>query len=193
MDKPWPPWQGRAMQTGTKRTCEGCSLCCKVLRVDWLSKPANQWCVHSVPQGCGIHGSHPDLCRAFFCLWIDDNSFGPEWKPEQSRFVMSRTASGKGLLLNVDIETPDAWKAEPYYSTLKRLAQGAHTGKYIAVCVGERVWTVFPEQDLEVCDLGPGAQIMVGYRDQPGGRQPFAMVKVADGTIHEFYGGVYRN
>jgi hypothetical protein len=181
------------VQTGIQRTCEGCSLCCKVLRIDWLDKPANRWCVHSVPGGCGIHGSHPDLCRAFFCLWIDDLTFGPEWKPARSGFVMSRSASGKGLLLNVDADTPDAWKAEPYYSTLKQLSAGARQGSYVAVCVGERVWAVFPEQDLEVCDLGPGSQIMVGYRDHPGARQPFAMVKVSDGTIHEFYGDTWRN
>lgn len=181
------------MQTAPARTCEGCSLCCNVMRVDWLDKPANKWCVHSVPGGCGIHGSHPQLCRDFFCLWIDDASFGPEWKPERSRFVMTKSASGKGLFLNVDIATPDAWKAEPYYSTLKRIAQSTRQGNYIAVAVGERVWTIFPEEDLEVCDLGPGAQIMVGYRDHPGARQPFAMVKVADGTIHTFNGQVYRN
>jgi len=80
-----------------------------------------------------------------------------------------------------------------YYSTLKRIAQGARAGNYVAVSIGERCLVVFPEEDLDVCDLGPGAQIMVGYRDQPGARQPFAMVKVADGTIHTFNGGVYRN
>ena len=181
------------MQTAATRTCEGCSLCCKVMRVDWLDKPANKWCVHSVPGGCGIHGSHPQLCRDFFCLWIDDKSFGSEWQPERSRFVMTKSASGKGLFLNVDVDAPDAWKAEPYYSTLKRIAQGARAGNYVAVSIGERCLVVFPEEDLDVCDLGPGAQIMVGYRDQPGARQPFAMVKVADGTIHTFNGGVYRN
>ncbi|MDP3740603.1 MAG: hypothetical protein Q8R02_24665 [Hyphomonadaceae bacterium] len=181
------------MQTGLRRTCEGCTLCCKVLRIDELAKPANQMCIHATAGGCAIHGSHPETCRVFFCLWIDDRSFGPEWKPDRSHFVMSRSASGKGLFLNVDIDTPDAWKAEPYYSALKRLASGARVGNYIAVSVGARCFAVFPEEDLEVCDLGPGCEIMVGYRDQPGARQPFAMVKVADGAIHTYNGQVYRN
>ena len=173
------------------RGCDGCTLCCKVLRIDELAKPANVWCVHRASGGCAIHGSHPQTCRDFFCLWIEDASFGPEWKPDRSHFVMSRSASGKGLFLNVDADAPDAWKAEPYYSALKRLAVGAVTGKYIAVSVGERVFIVFPEQDLEVCDLGPGCEIMVGYRDHPNARQPFAMVKVATGAIHEVLGQIH--
>jgi hypothetical protein len=131
---------------------------------------ANTWCVHSVAGGCGIHGSHPDGCRAFFCLWIEDASFGPEWKPDRAHFVMTRSASGKGLFLNVDADRPDAWKAEPYYSTLKRLAEGARAGNYIAVSVRERVFIVFPEQELDICDLGPGCEIRVGYRTGPNAR-----------------------
>lgn len=182
------------MQTTFKRrACDGCRMCCKVLRIDEFEKPANLWCQHCTLTGCGIHGSHPRTCRDFFCLWIDDMSFGPDWKPDRCGFVMSRSASGKGLFINVDIETPNAWKAEPYYSALRRLASGARLGRYVTVSVGERCLVVFPEEEVDVCDLGPGCEIMVGYRDAPGARQPFAMVKIADGTIREFRGQVWRN
>lgn len=179
------------MSLAPTRTCDGCSLCCKVLRIDWLEKPANKRCVHSVPGGCGIHGSHPAGCRDFFCLWIDNAAFGPEWKPDKARFVMTKSPSGRGLLLNVDIDAPDAWKAEPYYSQLKYYAQATQQGNYIVVCVGDRFWAIFPEENLAICELGAGSQISVGYKDSPGGRQPFATVQAGDGSVQSFHGGVY--
>lgn len=174
------------------RGCDGCGLCCKVLRVDWLDKPAHRWCKHSVPAGCGIHGSHPDLCRAFYCVWIDDTSLGHEWRPDRTGFVLSRSASGKGLLVNVDIDKPEAWKQEPFYSSFKRWSAHSPNGEYVAVSVGERNYVVYPEEDVEICFLGPTASIQVGYLRQGNARQPHVMVKIGDGPIQQFHGKIYH-
>jgi hypothetical protein len=45
-------------------------MCCKLPAIPELNKPANQWCVHAVRgKGCGIYGSHPDVCKAWQCGW----------------------------------------------------------------------------------------------------------------------------
>jgi hypothetical protein len=45
------------------RSCGSCSLCCKVMPVQELSKPAGQWCVHAVPgsryDGFSAHRTPP--------------------------------------------------------------------------------------------------------------------------------------
>jgi hypothetical protein len=58
--------------TGT-RTCEGCSLCCKLVAVPDLDKPAGKWCQHCSPKdnlSCTIYESRPGNCQDFQCLWL---------------------------------------------------------------------------------------------------------------------------
>src|SRR6267142_2123611 len=77
------------------RACGSCMMCCKVPHIEEFAKPAGVWCKHAVPgKGCGIYESRPGSCRAFYCMWMQDASFGPEWKPEKSKFVtrMERSA-----------------------------------------------------------------------------------------------------
>src|SRR5262245_12210699 len=58
-----------AAQTG--RACGQCSLCCKLLHVKELDKPANRWCQHCRPGkgGCSIWGATPEICKSYFCGW----------------------------------------------------------------------------------------------------------------------------
>ena len=70
------------------RACGSCMMCCKVPYIKEFEKPAGVWCKHAVAgKGCGIYESRPGSCQAFYCLWMQDASFGPEWKPEKSKFV----------------------------------------------------------------------------------------------------------
>ncbi len=44
-------------------------------------------------QGLRHLGDAAGHCRSFYCLWMTDGGFKPEWKPERSRFVMASTRS----------------------------------------------------------------------------------------------------
>jgi predicted DNA-binding protein (UPF0251 family) len=84
----------------------------------------NKWCSHCTPgRGCGIHETRPDHCRSFFCLWMTDGRFGPEWKPEVSKFVLTIDPVSRYMLVQVDPGQPKTWRQEPYYSQLQRFAQ----------------------------------------------------------------------
>ena len=74
-----------------ERTCEGCTLCCKLPKIEELNKPAYTWCKHCTPKanlGCGIHETRPNQCREFSCLWLLGR-VPEEYKPSEVKFVMT--------------------------------------------------------------------------------------------------------
>jgi len=92
----------------TARACGDCTLCCKVMAIEELSKPAGQWCRHCKPgSGCQIYDGRPAECRYFNCLWLIDQRFGPHWKPNKSKLVL--TTSEDGIEVRCDPTFPDAW------------------------------------------------------------------------------------
>jgi len=153
------------------RTCGTCSLCCKVLDIPALEKPAGKWCSHCKPRnGCGIHAMRPVACRGFYCEWTTSKGLGPEWKPERAKFLLSKTDEGRRMTAHVDPGFPGAWRASPYYENFKIWA--AEGGKrdpmmMMAVMVGERVTVVLPDRDVEFGILAPGDRLQLN-RDGQG-------------------------
>lgn len=75
----------RAKVGETVRQCGECNLCCKLERVNELSKPRNQWCHYcDFGKGCKIHGAHPKACQSFKCMWLTDQSMPDEWRPDKT-------------------------------------------------------------------------------------------------------------
>jgi len=129
------PLQGQAMTN--KRECGKCSLCCKLLPIQELSKPIDTWCPHCRPGhgGCTIYSSRPSECRGFSCLWLSNPfEFGDEWFPARSKMVLA-TPNEKQLLVLVDPDFPNAWRREPYYSKLLKFA---HLGNFVGMRIGLR-------------------------------------------------------
>jgi hypothetical protein len=153
------------------RGCDGCTLCCKVMRVDApLFKPMNQWCMHCVPgKGCGIHETRPPVCRHFHCVWLTDAQFGPEWEPERCHMVLWIDLEGRRLNANVDEDHPQAWLAEPYYSQLKSLASVAlYRGGQIVVYVGEDTFVILPNRHVALGALKSDEYIFIDRVPQGG-------------------------
>ncbi len=79
-------------QPAPGRACGACTLCCKVYDVPAVESVAGQWCRHTkAGQGCAIHATRPDHCRAFHCLWMTESWLGPEWKPDRAKMVLTST------------------------------------------------------------------------------------------------------
>jgi len=134
------------------RSCGTCSLCCKLPLIPELGKPAGTWCRHvQQGKGCTIFKDRPQMCRQFFCGWRLDPSLGPEWKPQQSRFILTINVRFGALLLLVDPGMPHAWKREPYYSALKAWAERAfpENKKIIAVLSGKST-VILPDREVEL-------------------------------------------
>ncbi len=135
------------------RACASCTLCCKVMRIEELVKPAGAWCSHcSVGSGCGIYEARPFGCRAFYCAWMIAKGLGPEWKPDKAKFALFVRNDGARLTAHVDPGSPGAWKREPYYTNFKRwAAEGAHKNPIhlVDVMIGERLIVILPDRDIE--------------------------------------------
>lgn len=83
------------------RSCGTCSLCCTILRVDELAKPAGRDCVHQRgAAGCGIHATRPPICRAYRCLWLQGGLEDDE-RPDRTGGIVDLETTGVGLRLAI--------------------------------------------------------------------------------------------
>ena len=158
------------------RQCGDCSLCCKVLGIPELNKPKDAWCPNFAPgAGCRIYPGRPPSCRNFICRWLGDPSMGPEWKPSHCKMVVD---SKPGLfVVHADPAVSQPWRAEPYFSVLKRLsAQGLQNnalGKGTIVMVIERRRTIviLPDREVDLGVISPDARIAMEPVKTPHGLQ----------------------
>ena len=69
----------------TDRPCGDCLVCCEVLAVPALSKPAVTRCGHQCPGGCAVYADRPPVCRGFSCSWaVGDPLLPRRARPDQS-------------------------------------------------------------------------------------------------------------
>lgn len=96
-------------------SCDGCTLCCKFMKVDELNKLGNVWCQHcKIGSGCAIYAERPDSCQVYECLWLKTQSLDKpipfELRPDRSKVVMGTANQGEDVILYVTPDRPDAWK-----------------------------------------------------------------------------------
>ncbi len=98
------------------RSCGTCSLCCTVLRVDELAKPAGRDCVHQRGPlgsgGCSIHATRPAICRSYRCLWLQGGLEDGE-RPDATGGIVDLETTGVGLRLAIREARPGAFDASP--------------------------------------------------------------------------------
>ncbi len=133
-----------------------------------LEKPRGAWCNHAVPgRGCAIYEQRPDSCRVFSCLWLLDPALGEEWKPEKSKLVIVPDDDKKVTRVYVDAAAPEAWKREPYHSSLLDfMRNGLMEGRLLFINVGNRNGLLLPDggdgwrlQDLGKLQAGDEVQL----------------------------------
>ena len=92
-----------------ERSCGTCSLCCTVLRVDELSKPAGQNCGYQKGErGCGIHVSRPPVCRGYHCLWLQGGLEDDE-RPDRTGGIVDLEPVGAAVQLAIREVIPGAY------------------------------------------------------------------------------------
>jgi hypothetical protein len=116
--------------------CGTCNLCCKLLDVPALSKPANQWCTHcDIGTGCRIYEARPEACRDFECMWLESQRekqpLPGELRPDRCKMMLTFSENRRDVFGYCDPGAPDAWKNP---SMLKLL--GILTGQGVRVIFG---------------------------------------------------------
>jgi len=157
VDAPTEPLPGRS--------CGGCTLCCKVVDVPEIDKPRGVWCTHCIRgTGCRIYAARPSGCRTFLCGWLINPRFGPEWKPDRSKIVITVGLDGNSLNFRCDPGFPEAWRKEPYHGQIRKLAVIAaqHDGM-ISVHTGRNLIVVAPDYEFALGEVGEQDEIIREY------------------------------
>ena len=153
------------------RACGTCMMCCKVPSIEEFAKPPGVWCRHAVSgKGCNIYPERPGSCRAFYCLWMQDESFGPEWKPDKAKFVVYVQRNGANLQIAVDPNFPNAWMKAPYQAQIRQwAAAGAERGQFVFVRIGPRMIALLPGRDVDLGRVDASDEIVVSRRPAAAG------------------------
>jgi hypothetical protein len=162
--------------TGGGRQCGDCTLCCKVMAIEELAKPAGVWCSHCKPgHGCLIYAGRPAECQNFSCLWLADDRLDERWRPNKSRLVL--TTSEDGIEVRCDPGFPDAWRKEPFRDQIRQWAISGETHDVtIVVITGERMILVTPNREFDLGVVRPDERIV---RELEGTRVVNATVEKA--------------
>ena len=71
------------------RRCGDCQLCCKLLPVVELGKPASCRCEHQrAGKGCAIYADKPMSCALWNCRWLVDDECASLPRPDRSHYVV---------------------------------------------------------------------------------------------------------
>jgi hypothetical protein len=134
------------------RECGSCTLCCKVYNVVELAKPPGKWCSHCKPgRGCTIHDNLPGECAAFNCLWRTEAAVSMQWKPDQSKMVLTVHPVTNNIHVMVDPGQPSAWSRQPYHGQLRQLSKtNLLNGHLVVVFVNEQATLILPDQDVHL-------------------------------------------
>jgi hypothetical protein len=74
-------------QTGRK--CGDCTLCCKLVPVEEIMKPAGEKCRHvRHGKGCSIYNHRPFSCMMWSCRWLIDPDTAAMRRPNRSHYVI---------------------------------------------------------------------------------------------------------
>ena len=152
------------------RSCGECTLCCKVMGIVALDKPMGQWCRHCGDHGCTIYTDRPSDCRIFYCGFLTTAALGEEWRPSKSKIILVYELNGDRIAAYVDPQRPDAWKREPYYSTLKHWSRQTVPKRcQVIVANGRHIIAVLPDREVDLGMVGPDDVIITQERRSPSG------------------------
>jgi hypothetical protein len=95
------------------RACGDCTVCCTILAIAALKKPAGVTCVHC-DKGCAIHPTRPQTCRDFYCGWRTLEIFPERWRPDlsgvfaqlESEDIPAQFETGTGISLMLVGDNP---------------------------------------------------------------------------------------
>lgn len=158
----------------TGRCCGTCTLCCKLLSVSEIVKPALTMCKFcTVGRGCGTYQTRPTQCRLFNCHFLENPRLSEEWRPSKSHIVLVVSPDGRRIGAQVDPDRPGAWRRKQFYAQLKSWArmavsQPGHIGQ-VLVNVGKQAFVILPDRDVDIGVVGPDEIVITEARPEPTG------------------------
>jgi uncharacterized protein len=123
------------------KSCGECTLCCSVLQIDELKKPAGPACSHCiVGGGCAIYASRPQICRDFECLWLSERELPRHFRPDRiGALFMEAHDTGQYQAVCAP-ERPLAWREPRVFAHLVAVAK---SGRTVVAKAGLSSWRIF--------------------------------------------------
>jgi hypothetical protein len=82
-----------------KRSCGDCQLCCTLVPVKGIGKPANTPCTFQGTCGCKIYPERPRECAVWSCMWLMDERTDVE-RPDKAHYVIDPMRDTAALQLS---------------------------------------------------------------------------------------------
>jgi hypothetical protein len=141
------------------RQCGDCQLCCRLLPVRELEKPANTRCRHqSFAKGCGVYRKPgmPPSCALWNCRWLVNNDTADMRRPDRTHYVIDimpdyiklvPAAGGEPITIAVvqiwcDTKFPDAHRDPELRAYLARRGEEGIAG--LVRYSSSAAFTIFP-------------------------------------------------
>ena len=113
------------------RSCKDCTLCCELLGINEIDKPAFSKCWNQTRTGCSVYADRPPSCRQFDCAWRRGD-VPKHLKPNKTGAVI--TSNGRMIMVysNLPLQT----KVQEY------LREHAVSGLTVVVAIQDKRWTM---------------------------------------------------
>lgn len=117
-------------------------MCCKLITIKVLNKPAGEWCPNCAPRngGCQIHGEHPETCKQFQCHWLKGLG-SADMRPDKSKaiFLHRTIEENPTTVVLVDPTRPDAYLQGEVWQVIRSIVK---SGKKVMVGMGNSAYEV---------------------------------------------------
>ena len=120
-------------------------MCCIVLEIEELAKPAGPACPNCVHPGCAIYAARPQVCRDFECEWLTSRTLPQHFRPDLiGTILMEDSETGEYRAVCAPSRAM-SWRAPRVFAHLVAMAKAGHT---VAAKAGLQAWRVFPSGEV---------------------------------------------
>ncbi len=133
--------EGGTLTAAPRKSCGACSLCCYVLEIEELKKPAGPPCPDCrADGGCAIYASRPKVCRDFECLWLTERDIARPLRPDMIGTLFMEAHDADEYRAVSARERPLAWRRPQVFAHLVAVAR---SGRTVVAKAGLSSWRVF--------------------------------------------------
>jgi hypothetical protein len=130
------------MAAAPGKACGACTLCCSVLEIAELKKPAGPPCPNCRrASGCAIYHDRPQVCRDFECEWLMRRDLPRHLRPDLVGTLLMEDADSDEFRAVCAPEKPLAWRNPLVFARLVALAK---SGRTVVAKAGLLSWRIFP-------------------------------------------------
>ena len=124
-------------------------MCCQVLEIEELKKPAGLLCKDcSAAGGCNIYLDRPQVCRDYECLWKGDRGLGPQLRPDRVGTLLMEDPDSDEYRAVCDPSKPLAWRTPLVFQHLVAMAKA---GRTVVAKAGLKSWRIHATGEWGPC------------------------------------------